>query len=288
MTVPFKLLKIAGLLQFEASSKFYKLYGIVFHLFGLDIYLIFQLIFILSADNLLELTDSFSVFFTYFLVCAKSCNYTLKLDAIFVLIKDFNETIVLMQKVEDETMVKLTKRLRQVRLFFRVFWGSCMSACVVGALVPIVTFIINPNPPYRNPYKTWFPYDFENEFGWFVFVATYQGLNAIFYTGVAAAMDTYPVLFFNASAALLHELSDRMACIGAINEDHEGKFEENLRLLEKYIALHLKVKLLIKRAEEIFSPMIFLQGAVSLVILCTSAYSLSRVRSLGRIKINYN
>lgn len=279
LTVPFKLLQISGLWQVKGSSKFYKIYGIIFHVFGLDLYTTCQLIFILSADSLLDLSDSLSVFFTYFILCIKSIRYMMNLDAVLLLIKDFNETILLMQKIEKKTMAKVTTRLRHAKLFFFVFWGSCMSACIVGAFVPITTFIINPNPPYHNPYKTWFPYDFKNEFGWFLFVATYQSSNAIFYTGVAAALDTFPVLCFNACAGLLEELSDRMTCIGACIEEKEVKLEANLRKLEKYIAVHLKIKALIKKAENFFSPLIFAQGAVSLIILCTSAYSLSKVRS---------
>lgn len=286
LRVPFILLRIAGLLQTKDASRFYRIYGAIFRLLGIDLFVLCQLIYVCSAKSLLDLSDSLSFSFTYVILALKSYSYAGNMDKIFEQFSELEELMALVQKVEAKTMVKLKQRLVEPQIFFRIFWAACFAVTSTGALIPVVSYMLNPNPPYTVPYTTWFPFDYANEFAPFLFIAIYEGCNGMFYCGVVASLDILPMLLFNAGAGLLEELGARMSRIGMDmdgdeQEIDESKQNEDLKQLERCISLHLRIKSFIKKSESIFSFMIFVQGAVSLIILCTSAFSLTMVRFLN-------
>jgi 7tm Odorant receptor len=47
--------------------------------------------------------------------------------------------------------------------------------------------------------------------------------------------------------------------------------------LEKCIAIHGKIKMFVKKIGKLFAPVIFVQGAMSMVMLCTAVFGLSKV-----------
>lgn len=282
LRVPFILLRVAGLLRTKDASKFYRIYGAVFRLFGIDLFVTCQLIYVCSAKSLLDLSDSLSFSFTYVILALKSWSYASNMTKIMEQFDELDELMLLVQKIEEKTLEKLKPRFAEAQMFFRIFWAACFAVTFTGALIPIISYILNPNPPYNVPYTTWFPLDFENQFGPFLFVGIYEGCNGMFYCGVVASLDLLPILLFNAGAGLLEELGERMNRIGStLDSDQlsdEIKQNKDLRQLERCIALHLRIKSFIRKSESIFSLLIFIQGAVSLIILCTSAFSLTMVR----------
>src|SRR5690349_22753855 len=113
LRVPRKLMKIAGIWQVKETSKFYKIYGFALHLFGIELFILCQVIFMFQADSVMTLSDTLSVCFTYIILCYKSWIYIFNMDTVVDLFQEFNEIMTVMQKIESKTLEKIEQRLRQ-------------------------------------------------------------------------------------------------------------------------------------------------------------------------------
>lgn len=184
-------------------------------------------------------------------------------------------------------MPKLKARVAQVGSMFRILWGTCIAAAIAGSFLPLTTYLANPNPPYRIPYKALTPLNHENNIVGFLVVSVYESLNGFLFCQVVAAIDILPVFFFNITAGLLEEFSDRMSEFRGSAERESG-IDENLKIIEEYIEVHLEIKAILEKAQTIFSPMIFTQASVSLVILCTTSFNLSKVSLRFKVKEKLN
>lgn len=276
----FRLLKVSGLWQVKGAGWFYRIFGLVLHIVGIDLYLAFQIYHAASGDSLMEVADTLSILFTYFLLSVKSYMFAYKVNEIYALYSELKDLILLAEEKIGKPLKKLEARVHQAQNIFRAFWVACLITCNFGGLFSVISYWTNPNPPYKVPYRTWFPFDFENDFKWFVFMAVFEYIDPVFYCGVVGSVDMMPVFFFNAATGLLEELAVHLSNIGKSAEEtteKEQKIEDNFHKLLDSIDIHLKIKTLIFKTEKIFSSMIFIQGAASLIILCTTAFTLSKV-----------
>lgn len=279
----FTLLKVSGLWQVKGVKWFYKIFGLVLHIIGIDLFLGSQIYHAASGNSLMEVADTLSILFTYFLLSAKSYMFVYQVNEIFALYGELKDLILLAEEKFGHPLEKVESRIRQAQTMFQVFWIACLVTCNFGGLFSVITYWSNPNPPYKVAYRTWFPFDFENDFKWFVFMGLYQYIDPVFYCGVVGSIDMLPVFFFNAATGLLEELAVHLSNIGKSAEEStekEQKTEDHFHKLLDSIDIHLKIKTLISKTEKIFSSMIFIQGAASLIILCTTAFTLSKVSSI--------
>lgn len=278
-----RLLKVSGLWQIKGASWLYRIFGLVLHIIGIDLFLGSQIYHAMSGDSLMEVAETLSILFTYFLLCAKSYMFAYKVNEIYALYGELRDLILLVEEKVGKPLEKVKSRIRQAQIIFLIFWVACLVTCNFGGMFSVISYWSNPNPPYKVPYRTWFPFDFEHDFKWFVCMAIYQFIDPVFYCGVVGAVDILPVFFLNAATGLLEELAVHLSNIGKSTEEiteKEQKIEDNFHKLLDSIDIHLKIKTLISKTERIFSSMIFIQGAASLIILCTTAFTLSKVSSI--------
>lgn len=276
LKVPFKIFSISFLMQRTNASKFYKIFGVFSHFFLVEMIMLGEIVYMFKAKDLVDFSDVTSITFTYVLLCVKSISFIKNIEAIFGLLEELKGLILICEEIGDKSMENMKSRMLQVRRFFRIFWGSCLSACFFGGIVPIATYIADPRPPFKIGFKVWTPFDHECNIIGFIVVTIYELIDPPICCGMVAATDTLPIFFFNAASGLIEELCETLKQIGSKSKD-ELDDEESLKQLEKCIDFHLKLKSFISKAESIFSPMILVQGAISLLILCTTAFTLSKV-----------
>jgi hypothetical protein len=145
--------------------------------------------------------------------------------------------------------------------------------------------------PYSIPYAIWSPFDYENSFNGFIIMWLFEFLAPVTMCGIVVSSDMLPIFFFSLSTGLLVELADRVNAIDTTFQtklttlDRRIKFDDMmqhhdtkvLKELEKCIEIHMKIRQLIVTSQRIFSVMICVQFAISSIILCTTAYSISKV-----------
>ena len=273
LNIPFKILQVLGFWQTKDATRAYKVYGFIMHFTQVELFLFCQLMYAISANNLFELTDLLSIMFNYIGFCIKTYNFMFRLKSIIALRQDFKELVSLSGIVKGEPLTLIKPRVLHVQKIFRIFWYFCLLTTSLGGLSLVAQFIANPNPPYQIPYKFWTPFDYHYNIYGFIFMGILQTLNPIVFCGAIAAIEFLPIFFLNGAAGLLDELAIIFGKIGAWENETEDAFEQ----LKKCIELHLRLKAFISRTENIFSTTIFVQGAISLIIICTTAFNLSKV-----------
>lgn len=123
----------------------------------------------------------------------------------------------------------------------------------------------------------------DNELKYYA-AAVYNMLDSLVCASLNIALDSVPVIFMSYTIAMVHELSKRLEKIG------EDKIEEkqrknqsrdrNMTELMKCVEIHLNLKGFSSQIVRRFSLMIFFQGMISSLIICTCIYILSLVTIL--------
>lgn len=123
----------------------------------------------------------------------------------------------------------------------------------------------------------------DNELKYYA-AAVYNMLDSLVCASLNIALDSVPVIFMSYTIAMVHELSKRLEKIG------EDKIEEkqrknqsrdrNMTELMKCVEIHLNLKGFSGQIVRRFSLMIFFQGMISSLIICTCIYILSLVTIL--------
>ena len=269
LKLPIKILKLMGFHQEKDSSWYYRIYGIVTHLIGIEIYLLMQIVYLCKvADNVESFSDCLSVMFTYVALLLKSFIFMYKLQDIKQLIVMLEHVIVKGKFMKQQ---EFSSRVKQVYSYFKLYWTFGLISCSMGALIPIY---------YRNEhkiaYKMWVPFNYEDNFYGFVAISIYQTIFPLWTCGIIASLDMLPIMIINIITGLLEELIKRLKQIGNVTNNERNELNELLNCIE----LHQDLKQLAHKTEEIFTIMIFTQGFNSCFIMCTTAFVLSLVSHL--------
>lgn len=130
-------------------------------------------------------------------------------------------------------------------------------------------------------------------------MAIHQYWESMLYSSVTVAADLLPLYFFNIGAGLIEEFGDKVVGIDveldaesssslSMTEKIELKNAKKIQSLKTCIQTHKKIKKFVKKTEKIFEFIILVQGLVSTIILCTTAYTISQVTfSLTASSVNF-
>lgn len=280
--LPFKLplgiLKVFGFWRTKDSSWTYLIYGIFMHLVFVDIFTLLQFAYLFTFETFEDFANLMSLFPTFIACVFKSLNMFYNLEAIANLI------MVLREMMEGQTLSENFKsHLKGADKAFKIFWGAALASCVTGALVPFQQHLL--------PYRMLFPYNYENSEILFWMSAFYQILVTTSICGAVTVFDTLPVMFMSYIIGMLEQLCERLEALkkqSLLNADEAMNREiatTNSAELVKCVEYHLKIIKLSKRVEEIFSTVLFIQGMMSTLILCTTSFALTIV-STNRLKLN--
>lgn len=277
LRVPFKILKILGLWQVKSAKRSYKIFGVIYHLIQVELLIFDQLMYAITANNFGEVFEMISVAFTFVGYCVKSWSFIYELENIIVLVDEFKALASLIETIRGKPLTSLKARGLQVEKLFRIFWYFCLITVSLGVFVLVVPIIIDPNPPFKDPYKVWTLVDYHSNIYAVLLIGVLHSINPMIYCGAIAAVEFLPIFFMNSAAGLLDELSEILMEIGTSDQKEKGKQDDDLKQLENCIEIHLRIKTFIWRTEKIFSTTIFVQGALTLLIMCMTSFRISQV-----------
>lgn len=267
--IPLKILKIFGLWQTKKASWAYFVYGIIMHLFFLEVFTILQFGYLFSFRTFADFANLMSMLPTYFALCVKSINWFYNLSQIEALFD------LLIENLNAGVMTeKMKNHLIRVDKIFKIFWGSAAASCVLGAFVPFVA--------HQFPYRMWFPYDYESNPTLFYLAAIYQIVDTLCYSGVDIVFDTFPVMFMAYILGMLEQLTERLENLKKhkpFNEDgsRNDKNVDNTKELLKCITYQKNILEINRRVEKFFSVVFLVRGSMSMLILCTTSFALTIV-----------
>lgn len=275
---PFKLcfwvFKSAGMWQDGNQSWTYFIAGYLVHFVLIDIYLVCQFIYAFKAENLIDLVDALGLTTTYLSEICKCINFFAKLK----LIKKLLETLEALLKFSADERFANRNHVRVQVAFslkvYKMFWFSAFMTCCSGAFVPIFS--------HQMPYKVWFPFNTEYSSTGFWIASYYLVLNSFYVSAVDMALDILPVIFISFAIGLIDELSDRLAQVGNIQalmkvRNSQKCEQQNIQELINCIKIHKKITEFVGEIRSNFAVVIFAQGLMSSIILCTSAFTMSVV-----------
>jgi hypothetical protein len=270
--LPMKVLKTAGVWQRKSSSWTYFCYGILVHLIFVDLYTLLQFAYLFTFETFEDFAILMSLLPTYCSLTVKSIIFMTRGDKVAELLATLNE-IVEKEKFSEN----LQKHLKRIDFVFKFFWGSAAVTCVMALGIPFIN--------HELPFLMWFPYDYKNNELLFWFNVAYQGTEVLCYSAVNVILDTVPAMFMCYIHGMLEEFYGRLESIQA--EENSGGNTEGTRASRgnknrqkdflDCLALHSKILEMARKVEEYFSTMIMVQGLMSSVILCTTAYALTIV-----------
>lgn len=291
--LPIGIVKLLGLWQDENSSWLYRLYGLVFHLICIDLYVFMQIIYLIFMfENVYDFSHVLGGVVIYIVIVLKTSNFMYELKEIKMLIVMMIKLIEFTENGNQQRPL-LRKQVLRDHKVFKIF----LANCVVAAWLAIIVIIVY-HHEHRLPYKTWAPVDYHNNKNWYWVLAFYQIFCPTCGACIVATLDMLPVFFICIATGLIKELCQRISSIGTkevklIMEPPTSlhiKFlliskqrhieEEHLKELLSCIEIHKEIKKFATKSGKIFSTMIFAQGVSSSINMCTAAFQLSLVRSL--------
>lgn len=273
---PFKLMfrvfKTLGMWQDGNQSWTYFFVGFFYHFVWIGFYLAYAVIFTFFTENLEDFAEIFGMAATYAAMMFKWINFFYKLKSV----KKSVETLIrLLEFSADERWKSRDEIKSQVAFGYKVykaFWFTAWTSCISAAFVPFVT--------HQLPYRFWFPFDTKNSEIGFWTAAFFLIFSSFVTSTIDIALDTLPVFFMSFAIGIINEFSDRLNEIGKVKEKVENNSNEKKfhnKELVKCIEIHQKIREFVGEIHENFSTVILLQGLMSSLILCTSAFTMSTV-----------
>lgn len=264
-----KLLKTFGVWVDQNSSRGYLAYGIVLHLVFVELCIFLQIAEIPNLETIQDVASLMSLLPTYIGVFFKTLNIVVRRSKVNKLLKLTNELFD-----ESPNTSKVLKRLKIVDRFYKANITAAMVTCFGATVLTI----------YKLPYKMWFPYDIENNRLGYWSAAIYQSVGPTSLAVATISLDMIPIFFMCYAAGFLEVLCDRLESIKKKaskatikdedkSEDHVDNYEE----LMNCIKFQWKIDEYFEAIDEMFSSVFFVQGLISIPILCTSIVSLTFV-----------
>lgn len=264
---PIKYLKFCGVWVDNDSSRVRQIFHLIVHFTLIDIYFVFSAMYLFTNNNLQDFSEAIGISTTLFGVCYKIKYFYFKKDQFVDLLTSLEELIEFESWIDKGKGERLRERLKKVDRIFKIFMTMTMVGLVSGAVVPFTSHIM--------PYKMWFPYDYNSSEIVFWTSVAYQLIPGFIYGPVIIIIDTLPAFMMSYVTGMLEELSERLESPG-----EERRNELSSKKLIKSIKIQLKIKALTAEIGEIFGKVIWVQGFLSTLILCTTSYALTIVSLL--------
>lgn len=278
---PFKLcfwiLKTVGMWQDGNQSWRYFFLGFLAHLCFLALYLM-GFIYTIKAETLVEFIDGVGLSTLYLGILCKSCNFFFNLKLIKKSLRTLENLLVLSSDLRFPIRSHVKVQVSLAFKTFKVFWLFACTTCFSAIFVPIFA--------HELPYKVWFPFETDNTTIVFWLASFYLVFNSFVLSAVDVALIILPVIFMSFATGLINELAERLSEIGNETKPKKSYYQNQLKTshdkrslseLIICIKIHQNINEFVREIEENFSLATFIQGFLSSVILCTSAFTMSVV-----------
>ncbi|CAG9802331.1 unnamed protein product [Chironomus riparius] len=256
-----KLTRFLGIWVKKDDPVYYLAYSIFMQFVFVYAFTFMMGMYIVNVSDIIDFADQSSSFCTYIVCSVKCINIFFQIDKLEA---NFRE---LKQCIEDyETPELYTKHVSKANKLLKMYWAATFSTVFYAGFIPFFSD--------RLAYPMWFPYSLENPTLYYI-SAFYQWIGTILYSTANVMMDSLPVLFIAYFIALFENIADRLAAIKRQGVIKGKKKFDNRKELIKCVKYQLKVIELVRKTENIFSVVIFIQGLFSSVILCTTSFALT-------------
>lgn len=289
--VPFYFLKNLGLWQEKESSWFYRLYGVLLHVFLMVIPTFCHSIYLYNmfiVGSIEDLSDVLSFLLSFFGVTFKAIWFVTSLMKIKEILTTLRDLLELTSFDRVDKRPKLMANAVHISRVVKIFLFSSYVSIGISA---IITFI-----HYKNkqlPYETWFFFDVrDNDFVYWSFLV-YQRLTVFYGIPLNYSFDLISVILFSYASSLLEELSVKISLIenGEKAENSEAckKFKidkllvvddenfDELKMLQKCIDCHIRIRNFSNEVSRYLTFPFMMQAFISTIVLCTSAFILTSV-----------
>lgn len=260
--LPIKALKVLGFWPTNESSRKYRLWGFVSFLIFLTIFFVLSLILLVKFKRYEETAMNFVI--VYLATMFKVLNLIYYLNSVKNLLRELTDLIEFTKSELDTARFELQKHVKFMVLLVFLF-GLLVFSVILDLIVPFYE--------YRLPYPMWIPYNYDNEFIFWITSFVQIAISAASFI-IVISVELIPVFFMGMAATILGELRERMQLISEGGKTDDVKYKE----LVKCIEIHLRTRNFVKKIENCFSITFFVQGFFSATSICFTVYTLSKVR----------
>lgn len=270
---PFKMVSLVfkplGLWQDGKQSWTYFIFGYAFHFVFYELYCFAFLIHGIKANNAEDIIDSVGFFSLKLAESCKAINFFIRLKNMKKL---FDTLAKLLEFSADDRWKNRDQLKQEINFALKIYKMMAISACITcgtAVFVPVLT--------HKLPYKIYVPFNIlETEIG-FWFFALLLIVTSFPLSLIGVTLDMLAPFFIAFAVGLVKELTLRLNEIENGNSKNDDKFKTEL---VKCIEIHKKIKSFTVEIENNFSKVFFIQGCLSSIILCASAFTLSTVRNI--------
>lgn len=271
-----KILKACGTWPEKISSRAAKINAFVVHFLLIDLVLVLLLTHVLKSNDLKDIAEAMNLLLTFLMSFMKSLNLMWKIKDVLQLIemiKDLMGTESLINNHSDE---KLKLRLSKAKKLMKVYWFTALLAVFFGLTQPFCS--------RKLKEKMWLSFDAEKNVFIFYPIALYQLVSSLHNCTMCVALDFLPIFFMSYSIGFMEMLYDQLGKLGREKVDGNSLKVENsdgtddiLKELVECMKTQIAIKNILTKIEEIFSSVLMVQGLMSVIIFCTTSFTIAEV-----------
>lgn len=275
----FKVFRALGLWQDDRQSWRYFIYGYALHIIFIYGQLCLQVNYAVHATDMNDLIDTVGMLTAFLGTAFKYLLWLFNMKDIVKLVETLRSDL----KFSEDARLRGRRGAvgKQSRIVFRVycaFWGSAIMSCTTSILTPILQ--------RKQPFPTRYPFETNPELNplGFWLSSYYSVFNMYIVSAMDISLNTLPVILMAFVIGMLSELRERLSDFGEADVHAGASKESRLNQRAQYdelikcIEIHKRIKKLSSGISQQFGAMFFVQGFLSSLILCVSAFSLSLVR----------
>jgi hypothetical protein len=214
---------------------------------------------------------------------SKSINFAVNKEKIESLYETLKALIEQGSLIHNSSGTKLMRRIKQTDKIFKILMSCAIASLAMSVLVVTAA--------HKLPMKMWFPFDYTSNEALFWMSAVYQVSVGFIITPIAVLIDVFPLYLLSFMTGIIEELCASLETVCELKKAKKPQENnamslktverlermENLEHLMKCVKIHQKVIEIAATFNEIFGKDFWLQGMISIVLLCTNSYSLTVV-----------
>lgn len=269
--VPIKILQLLGIWQEGNSSTSYRIYGLILHLYVLEHGSFNQTVHeinLLKSGEITEFMETLSIALTCYVTIFKSLIFMKNLKNIKNLMNELDEFLKFSDFYNGHTRPHVIFYEKQIIKISNLKYTFHTAVCNLSLIIAIINV-----KERRLPFKTWFYFDYKNNVGVYTFLIIVEYFLSVYTVLINTSLDIFPVIFLCYALSILKELSHKIS----VMSENVRKSEVDIR---KCIDLHVKIKEFCEKISENYAAHFMIQVFFSSLILCSSAYLLTRVSKI--------
>jgi hypothetical protein len=185
--------------------------------------------------------------------------------------KKFEEILSCVGEIIEQKSFTTGNGLNQrVSLIQKIVKGGVIALSVGTSLMTVVTLL-----SHKLTFKMWFPYDHSSNEALFWLSVFYQLFLFVILGPVGVSIEFFPIIIVCYAIGIVDDVSEKLEEIGS----GKGQEGEDLKELKVLIDIQRKTYDLVSKVTDVFGKLIWMQAFLSTVVLCSTVFTLAKVRS---------